>query len=526
MNNHHIVDRNYEVLENGYDVISYGESMFESFNCHEELHREITKLFTEDAINTWGKNLISNIIYDNAYGGILNYFMSGIKQQEYGEVFTPKWLVNEILDKFEKHDPDFFKNPKHTVIDFAAGVGNLLVEVIDRFYKGTRSLYDSDEECMKHILEHQIYAVEIQPNNYMILCKALDVNNLCPDNPHFVCADADGFDFWDIDYFDMIFINPPYSKTVISDITGKTVFIDLYQKFSKMAYNISKRYVLNIIPAKSIYKKNDFSKELIYNHNIVNLTTFFNYKDCFNATVSGGVIYYILDKKYNNRYNLPVEEIGYNKKRISGIRNVYDYDGIYPKTLTGCNIIKKLKNGGCTKFFSDVVFPTNIFKLSSNYKSDNISFKNDEYYKVLCSNKNVEYVNKNDVNTKYNDVIDKYKFVICYASSAHGLTPNNNGKIKVILSPQIIDKEVLFTQTYLCLYVNDDLNVMKNVESYFSTKPVQYLLLQGMSNHHICKTNFCFVPVVDFNEPWTNERFYTEFNLTDEEIEEIESMVM
>ena len=269
--------------------------------------------------------------------------MSGLKQKEYGEVFTPKWLVDEILDKFEKHDPDFFKNPDHTVIDFAAGVGNLLVEVIDRFYKGTRSLYDSDEECMKHILENQIYAVEIQPNNYMILCKALDVNNLCPDNPHFVCSDADGFDFWDVDFFDMVFINPPYSKMTISQKTGKSVFSDLYQKFSKLAHNITKRYVLNIIPAKSVYRQDDFGKELIYNYNIINMTTFFNYKDCFNAIVSGGVIYYILDKKYNNKYNLLVEEVGYNKRRLIGIRNLYDYEGFYPKTLTGCNIIKKIK---------------------------------------------------------------------------------------------------------------------------------------------------------------------------------------
>ena len=78
----------------------------------------------------------------------------------------------------------------------------------------------------------------------------------------------------------------------------------------------------------------------------------------------------------------------------------------------------------------------------------------------------------------------------------------------------------------MCLYVHDDLNIIKNVETYFATKPVQYLLLQGLSNHHISKTNFRFVPVVDFNEQWTNERFYNEFNLTEEEIEEIESIVM
>lgn len=519
----HVVDRKIDSLENGFEVISYGESLFDSFKNYQELHHEITKLFTEDAINTWGKNLISNIIYDDAYGGILKYFMSGLKQQEYGEVFTPKWLVNEILDKFEKHDSDFFKNPNHTVIDFAAGVGNLLVEVIDRFYKGTRKLYSSDEECMKHILEHQIYAVELQPNNYMILCKALDVNNLCPNNPHFVCADADGFDFWDVNYFDMIFINPPYSKTIKKDVSGRNVFMDLFQKFSYLAHNISKRYVMNIIPAKCLYMRNDFSNEIIYNHSIVNLTTFMDYKTCFNADVSGGVIYYILDKKYNNYYNLSVEEVGYNSKRKSDIRKVLEYNGYYPRTLTGCNIINKVKTFS-NKFFDDVVCSRNVFKLSTNYQSEIKNVDLNNMYKILCSNNRVEYIEKEKILNNI-DIINKYKVVICQAVSSR-MTANSQGKMKIFSSLKIVDKDVLFTDTFLCLYVSEDRKIIENAEKYFSTKFSQYLLFQGLASHNICKERFCFVPVVDFSEEWTDEKLFEKYQLSDEEIDEILSTIV
>lgn len=521
MNNHCVANRKIDSLENGFEVISYGESLFDSFKNYQELHHEIIKLFNEDAINTWGKNLISNIIYDDAYGGILKYFMSGLKQQEYGEVFTPKWLVNEILDKFEKHDPEFFKNPNHTVIDFAAGVGNILIEIIDRFYKGTRSLYSSDEECMKHIIEHQIYAVEIQPNNYMILCKALDVNNLCPDNPHFVCADADGFDFWDIDYFDMVFINPPYSTTT-KKITGKNFFSELFQKFSYLSHNISKRYVMNIIPARCLYKQDDFSKELIYHTGMVNITTFMNYKNCFDAAVSGGVIYYILDKKYNNHYNLSVEEVGYDSVRKSGIRKVQEYDGYYPRTLTGCNIINKVKKIS-NKFFSDVAYARNLFKLSSSYHYEAKDINLNTVYKILSGKNRVEYIDKEKIN-RYLDVIDNYKFVICGASSS-GLTANKNGKIKIIISPTIVDKNVLFIDSFMCLYISKDRKIIENVEKYFSTKFSQYLLLQGLPSHNICKERFCFVPVVDFSEEWTDEKLFEKYQLSDEEIDEILSTI-
>ena len=46
-----------------------------------------------------------------------------------GEVFTPSWLVNEILDKLPE---DQWTNSSKTFIDPACGNGNILVEIVRR----------------------------------------------------------------------------------------------------------------------------------------------------------------------------------------------------------------------------------------------------------------------------------------------------------------------------------------------------------------------------------------------------------
>jgi hypothetical protein len=50
-----------------------------------------------------------------------------------GEVFTPQWLVDQMLDELPQ---DLFVNPEKTFIDPACGDGNILVRVLRRKIEG------------------------------------------------------------------------------------------------------------------------------------------------------------------------------------------------------------------------------------------------------------------------------------------------------------------------------------------------------------------------------------------------------
>ena len=92
-----------------------------------------------------------------------------------GEVFTPPWLVEEMIDSYPIED---LKDPNSTFLDNSAGAGNFLVGLKNRLMK-----YHSEE----HILNNMLYGVEYMEDNHKELCNRLGVPIT---HPHYVCADA------------------------------------------------------------------------------------------------------------------------------------------------------------------------------------------------------------------------------------------------------------------------------------------------------------------------------------------------
>lgn len=64
-----------------------------------------------------------------------------------------------------------------------------------------------------------------------------------------------------------------------------------------------------------------------------------------------------------------------------------------------------------------------------------------------------------------------------------------------------------------------------NCCNYFKTKFVRFLILQPLTSIHLTRSVFTFVPMQDFTKPWTDEELYAKYNLTQEEIDFIESMI-
>ena len=58
-----------------------------------------------------------------------------------------------------------------------------------------------------------------------------------------------------------------------------------------------------------------------------------------------------------------------------------------------------------------------------------------------------------------------------------------------------------------------------------AAKFARYLLRQAITSVNVTKECFAFVPLQDFTKPWTDKELYKKYNLTDEEIQFIESMI-
>jgi type I restriction-modification system DNA methylase subunit len=86
------------------------------------------------------------------------------KKKQFGEVFTPVELVNEILDQLP---PEVWLDPTKTWLDNSCGAGVFLVEVKRRLMTSLATWEPDPVKLAAHILDKQIYGVELQRDNWI-----------------------------------------------------------------------------------------------------------------------------------------------------------------------------------------------------------------------------------------------------------------------------------------------------------------------------------------------------------------------
>ncbi|MFZ2577959.1 MAG: Eco57I restriction-modification methylase domain-containing protein [Lactococcus hircilactis] len=82
-----------------------------------------------------------------------------IPPQKTNQIFTPKRVVKMMVDLLEKENPDIFKNPETKFIDLYAKSGLYVTELVKKLKQGLKEQLPDESIRIKHILEHQVYAV-------------------------------------------------------------------------------------------------------------------------------------------------------------------------------------------------------------------------------------------------------------------------------------------------------------------------------------------------------------------------------
>ena len=85
------------------------------------------------------------------------------KKKQFGEVFTPPELVAEILDQLP---PEVWTDPMKTWLDNSCGQGAFLVAVKNRLMDSLKHWEPDPIKREQHILNNQIYGVELQQDNW------------------------------------------------------------------------------------------------------------------------------------------------------------------------------------------------------------------------------------------------------------------------------------------------------------------------------------------------------------------------
>lgn len=139
------------------------------------------------------------------------------ERKEHGEIFTPVWLVQEMLDKLDNsykklHGKSIFSEPHFRWLDPAVGIGNYPIIIYLRLMEGLKHLdaYKDEEVRRKHIIEEMLYMVEISEKSLFILDKVFCGDKYKLNIHHGSFLEKESCKEWDFK-FDVILGNPPYN---------------------------------------------------------------------------------------------------------------------------------------------------------------------------------------------------------------------------------------------------------------------------------------------------------------------------
>jgi site-specific DNA-methyltransferase (adenine-specific) len=411
-----------------------------------------------------------------------------LEKKEFGEVFTPIPLINEMLDKLPF---EVWENPDLKWLDPANGMGNFMIIVYFRLNEGLKAVIIDDKLRKKHILEKMLYMSEINKKNCFITKQIFDINNEYKLNIY--NGDSlllNTFTVWNIKNFDIIIGNPPYNKEFT-----KAGSLPLYNEFiDKFIDNCN--ILLFIIPSRwfSGGKGLDkFRKRMLERIDLVLINHFDDASKIFgnNVDIKGGVQYFMKDNKYNGLCNFNGVLTFLNKYDIfveNKYNNIIDY-------ILHLESINKHYLG-------------RYFGIESNDK--NLS-DNDKLIKCYVSQQKgfIKYIDIKNIKKDFN-----FWKVITSEASHKGSSGFGNifiGKL-----------DEIHTGSYISFQFNTEFEAL-SFESYLKCRlPNFFLSLRKISQHineNVCK----WIPLPVLDRIWNDDEIYEYFKLNKEYIDLIKN---
>lgn len=103
------------------------------------------------------KKKLADYFDENSTEDIFDY----IPPQKTNQIFTPKWVVKEMVDKLEEENLGCFDMPEKTFIDLYMKSGLYITEIVKRLYQSSvlKEQFPNQGERLRHIFEKQVYGL-------------------------------------------------------------------------------------------------------------------------------------------------------------------------------------------------------------------------------------------------------------------------------------------------------------------------------------------------------------------------------
>jgi len=464
-------------------------------------------LFTkiEGIMNLGKMDYIKNILM------ILKSYVSiaDVEKKKFGEVMTPLNLIKEMLSTLPE---DVWSNPELKWLDPANGTGPYPIMVIYKLMVGLKDWEPDDEKRYKHILENMICVGELQPKNMFLYMNAVDPMNEYSLNVYTGSFLEKEFDnhmkkIWYINKFDITIGNPPYNKSIEGPGTNAG---SIYDEFVSKSIEYTDR-LLFVIPLKwsnNSYK--EFRKEVL-SFGIDKLVILKEGDRVFSTTGVGEICFLSLLRGSDV---FQISEIDTNFKNINSFfieikSNSKILEEGFVFSNTHLSILNKIYMKSNT-FLNEYYRNPQLIKTNLLSKTSKISIGNGNDYLVRKAKGENVVLNldilDNSVllNLKYNN----YK--VCFEKIYGGYSNNMFSNLDILNPNQITTEGISF-------FDFDSLSEAENMKDYLNTKFSIFLRRIKQYDRSFTSMIFSYIPYLDFNITWDDEKLMNYFNFSEEE---------
>lgn len=488
------------------------------------------------------------------------------------EVFTPPNLVNQILDLLPQ---ELWSNKNAKFLDPVSKSGVFLREIAKRLTVGLEKQIPDKQERINHIYKNQIFGIAITEltsllsrrslycsktaNGKYSICDAFDnengnilynrLNHTWHNGKCTYCGasqevydrgdelEAYAYQFLHTDKpeklfnmkFDVIVGNPPYQLNDGGG-TGSSA-IPLYHKFIQQAKKLNPTFLSMIIPARWFTGGrgvDEFRDEMLNDDRIKIIHDFPNASDCFpGVEIKGGVCYFLWEKDHRGNCTIHTHK---GNVIVSEAKRALLEKGAdtFIRYNDAISILKKIQNLK-EKSFSNIISANDPFgfdvRVENSYKRVKPKFKKEafkdsvRFYYNGWQREGLGYIENTSIG-KNPDWIKDYKVYITKAYGAGESFPH-----QILNTPILGEPLTCCTETYLVIGPFSSKKRAENVISYIETRFFRFLVLLIKNTQNAMKKVYTFVPMQDFDEPWTDEKLYKKYGINEEEIAFIESMI-
>ena len=491
------------------------------------------------------------------------------------EVFTPPEFANRMLDTLTEawaanhQGANLWADPTVTFLDPCTKSGVFLREITRRLTEGLEAKMPNLEQRVNHILTKQVFGIGITQITSLLARRSVYCSRHA-DGKHSIAKafgnDAGNIWFQRLEHtwgdtkcvycgapkaildrddalenyayafihtdkikarlaelfgknmqFDVIIGNPPYQ---MKGGAGGTSDSSIYHLFVEQAMKLDPRFLSMVVPSRWLAGGrglDEFRKDMLQSKQLLRLVDFPVSKEIFpNVEVKGGICYFLWSKAHGGSCDVTVIR---GKEETTSMRQLDEFD-VFVRDPRAVGILRKVRKAG-EPSVTEILTADTPFGIATNFEEFHEKKKRGDValHYVRGGKRDVGFIERECIN-KNSHLIDKWKVLIPEAGSDGGQKIPDS----VVGKPWLSSPPSVATQSFLVFYVNSESDA-QSLESYYRTKFFRHLVSLRKLTQHALRSTYTWVPQQAWDRIWTDEALYKKYELTNAEIDYIESVI-